>query len=99
MDLPEEHFDVAYSHEVLLHNEQVNPIIENVLSSLRPEGVYYFNTVVEQGDEVEDAIDALSRKQWKLETRKLTHTFANGTRSRLVHKVTRNKRKSSKFVH
>jgi SAM-dependent methyltransferase len=42
--LPSGAYDMSYSYEVLMHNEEPEPIIENVWQALAPGGVSYFNT-------------------------------------------------------
>lgn len=52
--LQPEHYDVAYSYEVLIHNQSLYPILSNVVASVRSRGSYYFNTHQDQMDEVQD---------------------------------------------
>lgn len=42
--LPPQSYDLAYSYEVLMHNERPGVIIDNIAQSLKPGGVAYFNT-------------------------------------------------------
>jgi SAM-dependent methyltransferase len=87
IDLPKKHFDVAYAYQVLLHNDTIAPIIRNVLPTLSSGGIFYFDTLVEQNDEMESLTSDLPKSEWHVESTKLTRTFIHGTESRMMHKI------------
>jgi SAM-dependent methyltransferase len=88
--LPHGHFDVAYSSQVMLHNSEIHPIINNILPRLKGGGSYYFDTLVEQGDEVKELTDSLPENEWQTLVQKRTRSFLfGGEQSRLIHKITR----------
>ena len=86
MPLNPEYFDLAYSFEVLMHNDRVAPILANVVSSLRPGGEYYFNSLVRQLDEVEGFADG---QDVSLESEKVTARQLLGTSTRIFYKLTK----------
>ena len=83
------HYDVAYSYQVLMHNERVAPVIGNVIPSLQPGGAYYFDTLVEQRDEVADFTAGLDPTAWAVDSRELTREFIGGEDTCLVHRISR----------
>lgn len=87
--LEQEHYDVAYSYQVLLHNEQPLSIIKNVLSSLKAGGVYYFDALVGQDIENSELKETLDPSEWEIKTKSLTRQFMHKKDTRLMHKITR----------
>jgi len=83
------HYDVAYSYQVLQHNERIAPVIGNVIPSLRPGGAYYFDTLVDQNGEVADFTAELDPAVWTVDSRELTREFFDGEGTTAVHKITR----------
>lgn len=52
-ELPPDSYDLAYSHEVLMHNDRPERIIDNVFGSLKPGRAMYFNTDGRQVEQVD----------------------------------------------
>ena len=85
--LEPEQFDVAYSYEVLPHNAQIAPVIANVMPSLRAGGAYYFDTLVEQQEEL-DALNAqLDPTQWQLLSETITRQTKWEQGSRVMNRL------------
>lgn len=59
MELPEGSYDLAYSYEVLVHNEEPNRIVENLWRALRPGGSAYFNAEANQIPAISETIEAI----------------------------------------
>jgi len=89
IDLRPERYDLAYSFEVLLHNEVVAPILSNVTNSLRVGGTYYFNSLVDQTDEIKDFI-ASQGPRLEFQSNQVTRDQIGGTATRAFHKIVRN---------
>jgi len=89
MSLAPEHFDVAYSYQVLLHNTDATLIIKNVMSSLRDGGVFYFDSLVEQQEKLDKLTDSLDPAEWRIQSESLTRQFIGWQDTRMMHKILR----------
>jgi hypothetical protein len=87
ISLKPQYFDVAYSYQVLRHNQVITPIIENVMSALRAGGVYYFDTLVEQQEEVDVLAKSLAPTEWHIQSETLTVQSMNSEDICKVHKI------------
>lgn len=82
-------FDLAYSYEVLIHNDKPTNIVLKVLDALKPGGIFYFNTLPEQVIEVETLLRRLARTGWAAWSHDLTQESVSNTDTRVFHKVTK----------
>jgi SAM-dependent methyltransferase len=89
LPLEPDHFDVAYSYQVLLHNKEPIPIIENVLPSLSTSGIYYFDALVDQQDDITAYTDSLDPSKWQAQSIPLTVEFIGGKDTRMMNRIIR----------
>ena len=90
INLPSEQFDIAYSYQVLVHNEHAVPIINTILPSLAQGGSFYFDSALHQQDEIDDTLRSLSAHEWQSTSKTISRTFFDGTSdSKRIHRVSR----------
>jgi len=89
VDLEPEYYDVAYSHQVLLHNTEIAPIISNVMPALSRGGVYYFDSLLSQQEELDDIMSVADPEQWNLRQADVTQTSFSGSETRMMNKLQR----------
>jgi SAM-dependent methyltransferase len=84
--LQPETVDMAYSFEVLMHNEDPVRIISNIAEVLKAGGVYYCNSLPEQQTDIAVYSDELRVEGWDVLSVPHTETFYNGvTDTRFFH--------------
>lgn len=89
IDLAPTSFDVGYSYQVILHNEKVEPILENILPALSAGGVFYFDTLTDQREEVDSISKDLIVDGWGSQTATVTKTSYTGeSKARIMNKLT-----------